>query len=65
LRDIVGEKFKGDKSTEGDVLGLVNHAHATAAWSLDNAAVRGETGKSTNGAELEYTRRHDPHGGAA
>jgi hypothetical protein len=65
LRDIIGEKFKGDKSAQGDVFGLVNPAHATAAWSLDNAVVRGETGKSTNGAELGYARRHDSHGGAA
>jgi len=25
----------------------------------------GETGKSTNGADLECARRHDSHGGAA
>src|SRR5260370_22350939 len=40
LRYIVGEKFKGDKSAKGDVLGLVNHAHAAAAEFLDDAVVR-------------------------
>jgi hypothetical protein len=40
LRHIVGEKFKGDKSTERDVFGLVNHAHAAAAEFLEDAVVR-------------------------
>src|SRR6202140_4097730 len=43
LRPIVGEKLKGDKSTQRDVFGLVNHAHATAAEFLDDAVVRDGT----------------------
>src|ERR1700674_149890 len=43
LRDIVGEKLKGDKSAKGDVFGLVNHAHAAAAEFLDDAVVRDST----------------------
>ena len=43
LRDIVGKKFKGDKSTQGDVFGLINHAHAAAAKFLDDAVVRDST----------------------
>src|ERR1019366_2942551 len=30
LRYIVREKFKGDKSTKRDVLGLIDHSHAAA-----------------------------------
>ena len=43
LRDIVGKKFKRDKSAEGDVFGLVNHAHAAATEFLDDAVVRDST----------------------
>src|SRR6266478_1595343 len=43
LRDIVGKKFKRDKSAEGDVFGLVNHAHAAATKFLDDAVVRDST----------------------
>src|ERR1700686_2037409 len=43
LRDIVGEKLKGDKSAQRDVFGLVNHAHTAAAEFLDDAVVRNST----------------------
>ena len=43
LRDIVGKKFKRDKSAEGDVFGLINYAHAAATELLDDAVVRDST----------------------
>src|SRR5437899_9712909 len=42
LRNIVGEKFKRDKSSERQVLGLVDNAHPAAAEFFDDAVVRND-----------------------
>jgi len=38
--DVIGQELEGDKAVEVQVLGLVNHAHATAAELFDDAVVR-------------------------
>ncbi len=37
---VFGQEFQGDKTMEAGVLGLVNHAHASATEFLDDAVVR-------------------------
>src|SRR5262245_22785996 len=37
---VVGQELKGNRTAELHVLGPVNHAHAAAAQSLDNAVMR-------------------------
>src|ERR1700674_255861 len=36
----IGQELQGDKSVQGYVLGLIDHAHATASELLDDAVVR-------------------------
>ena len=37
---LVGQELEGDKATELDILGLVDHTHPAAAQLLDDAVVR-------------------------
>ena len=39
LGNIVGKEFQGDEAIEFEVLGFVNHTHATSAEFLDDAIV--------------------------
>jgi hypothetical protein len=64
LRHIVGQEFESDKATKVGVLGLIDHAHPTAAELLHDAVVRDgladhwresyvcEIGKSMKAVEL-------------
>jgi len=38
--NVVGQKFQGDETMKGNVLSLVNHAHAAAAEFFDDAVMR-------------------------
>jgi hypothetical protein len=38
--DVIGQEFEGDKAVEGNVLGLVDHAHPAPAKLFDDAVVR-------------------------
>ena len=40
LREVIGQKFQGDKAAKLYVLRLVDHAHPAAAQFLDDAVVR-------------------------
>src|ERR1019366_1742628 len=69
LRDIIRQELEGDKSTEFDILGLIDDAHPAATEFLDDAVVRddlaehrgksyvGETGKSMKAVELSVCQK--------
>src|SRR5947207_2882916 len=40
FRDIIGQELERDKTTEGDIFGLVNDTHPATAEFLDDAVVR-------------------------
>jgi hypothetical protein len=40
FRDIVRQEFQRDETMKADVLGFVNHAHATTAEAFQDAIVR-------------------------
>jgi hypothetical protein len=40
VRDVVGKEFQSDAAAEADVLGFVNHAHATATEFFEDTVVR-------------------------
>ena len=40
LRDFLGQELQRDEAVQVGVLGLVHHAHSTAAQLLDDAVVR-------------------------
>jgi hypothetical protein len=52
VRNIIGQEFEGDKTSEFEILGLVNHAHAASAQFFEDVVVR-------NGL-ADHRRKADP-----
>ncbi len=46
---MVRKKLKRDKATEGSILGLIDHTHATAAKNFEDAIMRDGFANHGNG----------------